>query len=151
MHWSHWRWALPHASPLPQGPNPFGKDPANDKNNIQPRVGFAYDVRGKGRDVVRGGWGIYYDMAYTNSNALFAASDATGKGFGTILNVDDPSGIRNPDGSFYQVGQPTSNILSQNQADTSSVPLFGQFTDPRLQLPYTRQTAFGVDRRLRAQ
>ena len=126
----------------------FGKDPKNDGNNIQPRLGFAFDVNGKGRDVIRGGWGIYHDMAYTNSNALFAASDATGVGFGTVLNVDNQSGIRNPDGSFYRVGQPLSNIQSQNQADTSTVPVFGQFTDPRLQLPYTRQTAFGWSHQL---
>ena len=121
----------------------FGLDPKEDSNNWQPRIGLAYDVRGNGLDVIRAGWGIYHDMGYTNSNALFAASDATGKGFGTVLNVDNQSGIRNPDGSFYRVGQPLSNIQSQNQADTSSIPLFGQFTDPRLQLPYTRQTAIG--------
>jgi TonB dependent receptor len=121
----------------------FGKSPQNDKNNWQPRLGVAWDVRGNGKDLVRAGWGIYMDMAYTNSNALFAASDATGKGFGTVLNVDNQAGIKNPDGSFYQIGQPISNIISQNQANTSSIPLFGQFTDPRLQLPYTRQTSFG--------
>ncbi len=126
----------------------FGLSPKEDNNNWQPRFGIAWDVRGNGRDVVRAGWGIYMDMAYTNSNALFAASDATGKGFGTVLNVDNQSGIRNPDGSFYQIGQPTSNIVSQNQADTSSIPLFGQWTDPRLQLPYTRQTALGWSHQL---
>jgi hypothetical protein len=126
----------------------FGKTPQEDKNNLQPRLGVAWDVRGNGMDVVRAGWGIYMDMAYTNSNALFAASDATGKGFGTVLNVDDQSGIRNPDGSFYQIGQPTNNILPQNQADTSSIPLFGQWTDPRLQLPFTRQTAIGWSHQL---
>jgi hypothetical protein len=120
-----------------------GLEPEEDKNNWQPRIGLAYDVRGNGRDVVRAGWGIYYDMGYTNSNGLFAASDATGKGFGTVLNVDDQSGIRNPDGSFYRVGQPLSNIQSQNQADLSTIPLFGQWVDPRLQVPYARQTAIG--------
>ena len=72
-----------------------GLDPKDDTNNWQPRVGFAYDVRGDGKDVIRGGWGIYMDMAYTNSNALFAASDATGNGFGTVFNVDNQAGIRN--------------------------------------------------------
>ncbi len=128
----------------------FGKDPKEDTNNWQPRLGIAWDVRGNGMDVVRAGWGIYMDMAYTNSNGLFAASDATGKGFGTVLNVDDQSGIRNPDGSFYRIGQPVSNIISQNQADTSSIPLFGQWVDPRLQLPYTRQTAIGWSHQLSA-
>jgi hypothetical protein len=126
----------------------FGMDPKEDGNNWQPRLGIAWDVRGNGMDVVRAGWGIYMDMAYTNSNGLFAASDATGKGFGTVLNVDDQSGIRNPDGSFYRIGQPVSNIISQNQADTSSIPLFGQWVDPRLQLPYTRQTAAGWSHQL---
>ena len=126
----------------------FGLDPKEDNNNWQPRVGLAFDVRGNGRDVIRAGWGIYHDMGYTNSNGLFAASDATGKGFGTVLNVDNQSGIRNPDGTFFRVGQPLSNIQSQNQADTSTVPLFGQWVDPRLQLPYTRQTAFGWSHQL---
>ena len=125
-----------------------GLSPENDKDNWQPRIGLAYDVRGNGRDVVRAGWGIYQDMGYTNSNGLFAASDATGKGFGTVLNVDDQSGIRNPDGSFYRVGQALSNIQSQNQADPNSVPLFGQWVDPRLEVPYTRQTAIGWSHQL---
>jgi hypothetical protein len=121
----------------------FGKSPKNDTNNWQPRLGLAWDVRGDGKDVVRGGFGIYMDMAYTNSNALFAASDASGKGFGTVVNIDNQNGIRNPDGSFYRIGQPISNVISQNDADTSTIPLFGQWTDPRLQMPYTRQTTFG--------
>ncbi len=125
-----------------------GKDPKEDSNNWQPRIGFAYDLGGNGRDVFRGGWGIYQDVGYTNANVLFAASDATGKGFGTVLNVDDQSGIRDSNGTFYKVGDPTSNIASQNQADTSSVPLFGQWVDPRLQMPYTTQTAFGWSHQL---
>ncbi len=31
-----------------------------DTNNFGPRVGFAYDVKGEHRTVLRGGWGIYY-------------------------------------------------------------------------------------------
>ena len=119
-----------------------GKDPANDKNNIQPRVGMVWDVRGDGKNVVRAGWGIYTDMAYTNSNGLFAAFDAQGA-FGTVLNVSNQQGIRNPDGTFYRVGQPISNIASQNQADPNSLPYYGQWVDPRLQMPYTMQTAIG--------
>ncbi|MGH9657342.1 MAG: TonB-dependent receptor, partial [Bryobacteraceae bacterium] len=125
----------------------FGQDPKDDTNNYQPRFGFAWDLSGNNRNVIRGGWGVYMDMAYTNSNALFAASDATGKGFGTVVNVDNQSGIRNADGSFYRVGQPVSNIISQNLAG-GAFPLFGQFTDPRLQMPYTRQASIGWSHQL---
>jgi len=34
-------------------------DRGNDLNNVQPRVGFAWDTRGDGRTVVRGGYGLY--------------------------------------------------------------------------------------------
>lgn len=34
-------------------------DRGNDLNNIQPRVGFAWDARGDGRTVLRGGYGLY--------------------------------------------------------------------------------------------
>ena len=35
----------------------YGKD----FNNFAPRIAFAYDVTGKGKTVVRGGWGLFYD------------------------------------------------------------------------------------------
>jgi hypothetical protein len=132
--------------------NHFASDPTIDKNNFQPRVGLVYDVRGNGKDIVRGGWGIYTDVGYTNSNVLFAAADASGQGFGNTFNVNTASGIRNPDGTFFRVGQPLGNIASQNQAvvTAGSYPLFGQYVDPLLQMPYQRQTNFGWSHELSA-
>src|SRR5438067_11930721 len=47
----------------------FGKSPKADKNNIQPRVGFVYDLRGNARNIGRAGWGLYTEFAYTIQNA----------------------------------------------------------------------------------
>ncbi len=35
--------------------------PGRDKNNLAPSLGFAWDISGRGRTVLRGGAGLYYD------------------------------------------------------------------------------------------
>jgi len=120
----------------------FGTAPKADRNNIQPRVGFAYDVMGNGRDVVRAGWGLYTDFAYTNQNALNAAIDAQGGGGFTFI-VSNPAGIRKSDGSFFRASDPLSTIAAQNQVNPNIPPLAGQVQSPLLEQPYTRQANVG--------
>jgi hypothetical protein len=127
----------------------FGKSTKGDRNNIQPRLGFVYDLRGDARDVVRGGWGIYTDFAYTNQNALNAAIDAQGGG-GIVFLATNPAGIRKPDGSFFSASDPLSTIAAQNLVNTSVPPLAGQVQSPRLEQPYTRQANIGWIHRLDA-
>ena len=120
----------------------WGKSPREDRNNIQPRAGFAYDVRGNGRDVIRGGWGIYQDFGYTNSNALFAAIDASGQGHGPIFAVNNTTGIRT--GRNAVPGRrPHQFDRRPERGGSDRIPLFGQVVAPRMQQPYTRQTNIG--------
>jgi hypothetical protein len=130
------------------GMEEFGKSPRDDYDNIQPRVGFALDVGGQGRDVVRGGWGVYTDMAYTNANILFAAFDAQGIVSTGEFRASNPNGLRNPDGSFFTVGDPISNIASLNEGGENG--LVGEVISPRLQQPYARQASIGWSRQLGA-
>ncbi len=46
--------------------------------NFAPRVGFVYDVTGKGQTVVRGGFGIYYSQIVDNDEANYALTGPTG-------------------------------------------------------------------------
>ena len=44
--------------------------PKSDKDNIAPRVGFAWDINGDGRSSLRGGFGTAYDVYFNNLNLL---------------------------------------------------------------------------------
>jgi carboxypeptidase family protein/TonB-dependent receptor-like protein len=42
--------------------HPYGALPKTQFKNISPRVGFAFDLTGDGRRVLRGGYGLYFDQ-----------------------------------------------------------------------------------------
>ncbi len=81
-----------------------------DKNNFGPRFGFAYDLTGSGRTVVRGGYGLVYllvesgDASGDNSNSLgFSAETpfvaAGGGPFRAFRFSEGPASLIRPLGS----------------------------------------------------
>ena len=132
------------ASTAYPGFDEFGPEPTEDYNNWQPRVGLVYDLRGDGKDVIRGGWGVYYDFGYSNANILFPGLSVQG-GSGTTFSITGrTNGILNPDGSFFTVGQPISNVASQNGILNPNGPFYSaQITGPEVRQPYTQQTSAG--------
>ncbi len=123
----------------------FGLSQKEDYNNIQPRVGGVFDVRGNGKDIIRFGSGMYTDVGYTNSNVLFSAADASPSGFGQVFSVGPvTTGIRKADGTLYKAGDPLSTIASQNQVTAGAKSVFAiGWVDPRLQAPYQIQSNLG--------
>ena len=123
--------------------------PRNDGDNIQPRVGFAYDLRGNGRDIIRGGWGVYTDFGYTNSNVLFPAIDAAG-GHGQVFFVNNPTGIRKADGSFYTRGRPdlVDRLAERGRPDAGAALRPGGLAAARAAVHASDQPRLGAPARL---
>lgn len=112
---------------------------SNDKNNWGPRLGFTYDIKGDGRNILRGGLGRYYDFPYTNATILFPAS-AVQSLYGVTYDYEDPNGIKNPNGSFWKPGDPLPpNQVSGNLNDRTTREL----ASPTLATPYSDQISLG--------
>jgi len=50
----------------------------DSRKDFAPRIGFAWNVNGDGKTVVRGGFGIYYSQIVDNSDANYALTGVTG-------------------------------------------------------------------------
>jgi hypothetical protein len=110
-----------------------------DTNNWAPRLGFNWDTQGNGRHLLHGGVGRFYDFPYTNATVLFPALVVQSAGFGAIYSLFDPTGIKNPDGSFFHPGQPLP--------PGGAVPVGGgsanNVASPSQATPYSDQVSLG--------
>lgn len=126
----------------------WGLSSREDYNNIQPRIGVAWDVNGNGKDLVRAGWGIYYDFGYTNANILFPGLSAQG-GSGGIFSITGKSnGIINANGTLFKVGDPISGVASQNEINAALGFYSTNVAVPRVKQPYTLQFSGGWSHQL---
>jgi hypothetical protein len=118
---------------------------APDKNNIAPRIGFAYTPHfGKwgidSKSVVRGGFGIFFDSDFTNIaiNELQAAPNAAaGTLQGSLLTY--PNGLPNATSLIATISS-TLNPLSSVQSVVKN-----------LVSPYTEEWNLGFERELPGQ
>ncbi len=67
-----------------------------DTNNIQPRIGIAWDPKGDGKTVVRASFGMFYDHPLLGLYFLGDASDGSSSGQLAILGLSPCLGAGNP-------------------------------------------------------
>lgn len=117
-----------------------------DKNNLAPRVGFAYMLDEKLNLVVRGGYGVYYDRIstrYANTQLFNYPYFAIGVGFPGFLNTFAAPFVNMPVPSTFPTVANVPSPLTPI-APLVGVPISGVYVDPNLKTPYIHQFNIGL-------
>src|SRR6266404_2498612 len=72
--------------------SPFAKLAHDDNKDFSPRVGFAYDLTGQGKHILRGGYGLYYGNIFQNI-PLFMIQHARPTIYQGLFSLTTPSDI----------------------------------------------------------
>ena len=145
-----------HISPLRWDYNPMFSDPGAypmDKNNVAPRVGFAYSPTPT--SVVRGGYGLFFEKQYVDRFNIFQQNPVYTNSFQALYpgdNVDPgPSNGRFPTHPLLVNGPVLNKQLINQLVPPGSIARntgVVWLDNPDRILGYANQASFGYERML---
>lgn len=124
--------------------------PHDDNKDFSPRVGFAWDLRGTGKHILRGGYGLYYGQTFLNI-PLFMIQQINPTLFATVLSISSSG----PGDATADVVPGTNIKLSNWRFGVDPMPTIppaptqfrggevGRLMDPNYRNPYSQQWNVG--------
>jgi hypothetical protein len=122
--------------------------PHDDNKDFSPRLGLAYDVTGKGKHVIRAGYGLYYGQPFINIT-LFMLQQTNATLYSTVTynNSVVPGTATGASDIVPTTGQPLSQFrygidpipATQPASSQLTGTVTGRIIDPKYRNPYTQQ------------
>jgi hypothetical protein len=137
----------------PDNPRPQaqfgGLDQANTNTSTDPRFGFTYDLTGKGKTILRGGYGWFSNAnpSLTVSNTMNSNGNTT-----STYAIKDSSATLNTlfnTGLLSSTSRITSNVLSRLDptllAGLGTASRTGQVWDPENKMSVAKRSSLGIE------
>lgn len=109
----------------------------SDHNNFGPRAGFAYNVGGNGRTVVRGGYGLFYFLDRGGidnqlaQNAPFSGFSQFDYNNGFRITLSGQGPLNNNDSRLATRPLPTGDVSGINLQNPQNITVFAVLPDNR--------------------